>query len=151
MHKDVLIECLKTLPISKGKIIVDVSDIKEIEGHGWDFTLTYRPKTNPFNMNEISFHNWIATETYNIFADQYLANEEARNKAKEEIRLARVEMDKARKEYDEFIGLITREVDGNKELNITTENFDEFQRAQRNMKDKHDIYQEKVKQLQQLY
>lgn len=150
MHKDILIECLKTLPISKGKIIIDASDIKEVEGHGWDFTLTYRPKDNPFDMNEISFHNWISTETYNIFAEQYLINEETRNKVKEEIRLARLEIDKARKEYDEFIGLVTTDVDGSKEINITTENFEEFQRTQRNMKEKHEIYLGKVKELQQL-
>ena len=150
MHKDVLIECLKTLPISKGKIIVDVSDIKEIEGHGWDYTLTYRPKDNPFDMNEVSFHNWITTETYNIFAEQYLINEEARNKVKEDIRLAREEMDKARKEYDEFMGLISTEVDTIKQINITTENFEEFQRKQQNMKDKLDAYTQKVKELYKL-
>lgn len=150
MHKDVLIECLKTLPIGKGKIIVDASDIKEIEGHGWDFTLTYRPKDNPFNMNEISWHNWITTETYNAFAEQYLANEEARNKVKEEIRIARAELDKARMEYDEFLGLVTTDIEGIKEINITTENFEEYQRTQKNMKDKHEAYAQKVKELQQL-
>lgn len=148
MYKDVLIQCLKSLPISRGKIIVDVSDIKEIDGHGWDYTLTYRLYNNPDGMNEVSFHNWITTETYNTFADEYLANEANRNKKLEEIRLAREEMDKARKEHDEFINLISTEVDGIKQINITTENFEEYQRDQRNMKEKYEAYVQKVREFQ---
>jgi len=169
MYKDILIQCLKTLPIGKGKIIVDVEDIKDVDGQGWDFTLKYRPLLNPFGMNEISFHNWITKETYNTFKEDYLKNEEQRNQKKEEIRIAREEMTAARLAYDDFmnanttgednenneplfpgmVGLMDNPVPA-RTFTITTENVDEFRRLQDDLRFKQEVYNKKVSELNKL-
>jgi len=164
MHKDILIQCLKTLPIGKGKIIVDVTDIKEIDGYGWDFSLTYRSLDNPFEMNEISFHNWITKETYHIFKEQYTKNDDLKKIKLEELIVARTEIDLSRRAYDDFIAANSTEVEPTpqenpafltehmpiQEINITAGNYHEWIRMQENMKRATEIYQEKVRELQQL-
>jgi hypothetical protein len=64
MVKETLIECLKTLPISKEKNIIDVRDIKRVNDELWEFSLITQHDNE---MNEISFHNTIKNDTYDNY------------------------------------------------------------------------------------
>lgn len=68
MDKEILIECLKTLPIGKEKNIIDVQDIKRVNNELWEFSLITRRENE---MQEISFHNAIKNDTY----DNYRLNQ----------------------------------------------------------------------------
>jgi hypothetical protein len=64
MDKEILIECLKTLPIGKDKKIIDVQDIKRVNNELWEFSLIIQREDE---MQEISFHNTIKNDTYDNY------------------------------------------------------------------------------------
>jgi len=156
MVKDILIELLKSTPLAEGKIIVDVRDIKEIKGSGWDYTLIYRPKEDPFSDNIISFHNGISDDEYNAFESEYLKEKERKKTEFDKVKVFRNKYNEACQEYQTFMNQNTTEDtkkfdsisdeavyvtmeraknpdNGFKEVQITTENVGEFRTLSDNM------------------
>ena len=153
MIKDALIKYLKTQSITRDKIIVDVIDINEIEGHGWDYTLVFRYIQSPFEENQHLTHQFVSKGTYKFFEDDYLKNEDRRNQKMEEFKAAKQAMETARKEYEDFMeqnsverhpqapmefGMFINAVNNPpevamREFQLTGDNIQEYRRLQTNL------------------
>jgi len=150
MNKDILLQCVKSLSNNRDKFIVDIIDIKEIEGHGWDYTLVFRYKENPFDINETSPHNFIRKEVYEEFESEYNAAEEARNKKLVEVRELKNRLMDARKRYDDFIQNHTVGDGEIPEIRIDTGNIEEYQQINTDLKHAQEQYTDAIKELSKL-
>jgi len=167
MVKDILIEFLKTPPLGVDKIIVDIRDIKEIAGNGWDFTLIHRPKEDPFGNNEISFHNFISNKEYDSFEVEYLKEEERKKTEFAKVRVFREKYKEAAEEYQKFMTQNTVEKptkfdsiseeavyvtterahnpkDSFKQIEITFDNVEEYKKLTANMTQTQTEYQDSL-------
>jgi len=64
MTKELMMDCLNTLQIGRGKEILDVRDIKEVLGHGWNFTMDYKVVNSRFNFVETTFNNLLPRASF---------------------------------------------------------------------------------------
>ena len=64
MNKETLIECLKTLPPYKDKIIEDIQDITRLSDELWGFSLVSRTEEGK---QMLSFHHAIKNDIYDNY------------------------------------------------------------------------------------